>query len=74
MYIIPMNSELFISTMHNVHLRIYKSSLKTDLVPLSEILPYKEYVHMYVNYQVYVCYMCTYMYTYIHTVYACVYA
>ena len=24
----------------NVHLRIYKSSLKTDLVPLSEILPY----------------------------------
>ena len=49
-----------------MHLWIYKSSLKTDLVPLSEILPYKEYVHMYINCQVYVCYMCTYMYTYIH--------
>ena len=47
----------------NVQLRIYKLSLNTDLVPLSEILPCKKYVHMYVNYQVYVCYMCTYMYT-----------
>ena len=37
MYIVPMNSKLFISVNLNVHLRIYKSSLKTDLVPLSEI-------------------------------------